>query len=113
MTKIKIGITGQSGFIGTHLSNYLRIKSDECTHIPFEDSYFEDESKLDAFVRSCDAIVHLAAMNRHEDQNVIYNTNIELVNQLIASMNRVNHYPHVLFSSSTQEERDNLYGKSN
>lgn len=112
MIKKKIGITGQSGFIGTHLSNYLKIKQDECSQIPFEDSFFANESKLDAFVRDCDAIVHLAAMNRHEDPNVIYNTNIELVKKLIASMERTDHYPHILFSSSTQEEKNNPYGKS-
>ena len=107
-----IGITGQAGFIGTHLSNYLRLKTDECTQIPFEDCYFDHEAKLDEFIHDCDVIVHLAGMNRHEDQNVIYQTNIELIKKLIASMDRLNHHPHILFSSSTQEERDNMYGKS-
>jgi len=51
-------------------------------------------------------------MNRHNDPDVIYRTNISLVKQLIAAMERTKATPHVLFSSSTQEERDNLYGKS-
>ena len=51
-------------------------------------------------------IVHLAAMNRHSDSQVIYKTNLRLVNQLIAAMEAEKVTPHVLFSSSSQEERD-------
>ena len=109
---IKVGITGQSGFVGTHLFNTLGLYPEKYERIPFEDAYFQDEDKLKHFVSSCDAIVHLAAMNRHNDPGVIYNTNIGLVKQLIASCEATNSTPHILFSSSTQEERDNLYGKS-
>ncbi len=108
---MKIGITGQPGFIGTHLYNYLGLRED-VQRIPFEDEFFLDEGKLKAFVRSCDAIVHLAAMNRHHDPRVIYETNIRLVQQLIDACVATNSTPHILFSSSTQEDRDNLYGKS-
>jgi UDP-2-acetamido-2,6-beta-L-arabino-hexul-4-ose reductase len=109
---IKIGITGQAGFVGTHLFNTLGLSPDKFIRVPFEDSYFNNQSKLEEFVRSCDAIVHLAAMNRHNDPEVIYNTNIGLVKQLIAACEATKSTPHILFSSSTQEERDNLYGKS-
>lgn len=109
---IKVGITGQAGFVGTHLYNTLGLSPDKFHRIPFEDSYFQDDEKLKTFVQSCDTIVHLAAMNRHNDPEVIYNTNIGLVKQLIAACEATNATPHILFSSSTQEERDNLYGKS-
>ncbi len=108
---VKIGITGQSGFIGAHLYNLAGTK-ENYERIPFEDNYFLDESKLRRFVRECDVIVHFAAMNRHEDENVIYNTNLSLVNKLIKAMELEEVSPHVMFSSSTQEERDNMYGKS-
>jgi UDP-2-acetamido-2,6-beta-L-arabino-hexul-4-ose reductase len=109
---LKIGITGQSGFVGTHLYNTLGLQPDKFERIPFEDAYFQDDAKLKEFVRSCEAIVHLAAMNRHHDPEVIYNTNIKLVKQLIEACVATNSTPHILFSSSTQEELDNLYGKS-
>jgi len=109
---IKIGITGQAGFVGTHLYNTLGLYSDKFTRIPFEDSLFSDEETLKTFVSSCDVIVHLAAMNRHNDPEVIYQTNIRLVNQLIDACETTGSKPHILFSSSTQEERDNLYGRS-
>ncbi len=109
---IKVGITGQAGFIGTHLFNYLTLKKDQITAVPFKDCYFENDEQLKDFVSSCDAIVHLAAMNRHGDPQVIYDTNIKLVNQIILALEATGSRPHVLFSSSTQEERNNLYGKS-
>lgn len=107
----KIGITGQAGFIGSHLYNSLNLK-ENINLIPFEDSYFDDTKQLNAFAEQCDVIVHLAAMNRHEDQNVIYETNIKLVQKLIASCEASQSRAHIIFSSSLQEEKDNLYGKS-
>jgi UDP-2-acetamido-2,6-beta-L-arabino-hexul-4-ose reductase len=67
---------------------------------------------MDRFVRQCDVIVHLAAMNRHADPEVLYQTNIELVQKLINAMVRTDTKPYVIMSSSLQEERDNLYGRS-
>lgn len=109
---IKIGITGQPGFIGSHLFNTLGLNPEKFARIPFGDDLFSDETKLKAFVQNCDVIVHLAAMNRHNDPHVIYQTNIGLINQLIIACECTNSAPHILFSSSTQEEQDNLYGKS-
>ncbi len=80
----KIGITGQAGFIGTHLYNYFGLKKEEVILIPFLDEYFDDPAKLEDFVSQCDVIIHLAALNRHNDPQTIYDTNILLVNKLIA-----------------------------
>ena len=74
----KIGITGQHGFIGKHLYNTIGLFPDEFERVDFDKSYFEDEKKLDEFVGKCDVIVHLAAMNRHNDPEVIYQTNTGL-----------------------------------
>jgi UDP-2-acetamido-2,6-beta-L-arabino-hexul-4-ose reductase len=109
---IKIGITGQAGFIGTHLYNTLSLHPDQYIRIPFRDEFFQSEEALDAFVKQCEVIVHLAAMNRHNDHNVLYKTNIELVQKLIDSMERTESKPYVIMSSSLQEEQDNLYGLS-
>ncbi|MCB2219443.1 MAG: NAD-dependent epimerase/dehydratase family protein [Bacteroidetes bacterium] len=108
---IKVGITGQAGFMGTHLFNYLGLFK-EFRHIPFEDYFFDDEQALMDFVGQCDVIVHLAAMNRHGDPQVIYDMNLELVRSLIRACEETGSAPHILFSSSTQEKKDNPYGKS-
>jgi UDP-2-acetamido-2,6-beta-L-arabino-hexul-4-ose reductase len=108
----KIGITGQNGFLGSHLYNTLGLKPDQYERIYFERDFFENPEKLDEFVKQCDVIVHLAAMNRHPDPEMIYNNNMELVKKIIDSLERTKSTPHILFSSSSQEEKDNLYGKS-
>lgn len=108
----KIGITGQNGFVGNHLYNTLGLSPEEFERIDFQKEFFEDDTKLDEFVTKCDVIVHLAAMNRHESEQFIYETNVALANKLVDSLKRTNSKAHVLMSSSTQEERDNLYGKS-
>jgi len=109
---IKIGITGQEGFIGKHLYNTIGLNSEEFERIEFKKNYFDDDNLLNEFVSKCDVIVHLAAMNRHHDPQVIYDSNIGLVKKMINSLEISNSKAHVIFSSSTQEEKDNLYGKS-
>ena len=108
---IRVGITGQNGFIGYHVTQHLRLEPDKYEIIPFERDAFEDEAKLEAFVASCDKIIHLAAMNRGDEQE-IYQTNISLVQKLISAMESAGVAPQILFSSSTQETRGNLYGNS-
>ena len=109
---IKIGITGQSGFVGQHLYQTLLLDTEKYQLIHFEKIFFNVEEELDKFVLQCDVIVHLAAMNRHSDHTVIYNTNVGLVEKLLASLKRTDSSAHVIMSSSSQEEKDDLYGKS-
>lgn len=109
---LRVGITGQAGFIGTHLYDTLGLYPDRYERIPFEDAYFENERQLRKFVSRCDVIVHLAALNRHPDPQVIYDTNLDLVRRLIRAMESEKAAPHVFFSSSTQETLDNAYGRS-
>lgn len=109
---IKIGITGQSGFIGTHLYNTLCLYKEEFKLVPFQDEFFTVNQQLNQFVASCDTIIHLAAVNRHADPAVVYDTNIQLVKKLIEVLKSSKSKAHVLFSSSTQEDRDNPYGRS-
>lgn len=109
---IKVGVTGQNGFVAKHLLNTLRFVEQGFEIVEFERSYFDDAEKLQSFVSQCDAIVHLAGLNRHDDEQVIYQTNIALAQKLVDACIAKNVAPHILFSSSTQEERDNPYGNS-
>ena len=111
MGKIRIGITGQNGFVGTHLFNYLKL-FDHVDIVPFERDYFSDEVKMHQFVKDCEVIVHLAGLNRHENPQVIYDTNTALVKSIISACEDQSVTPHIIFSSSTQEESENPYGKS-
>ena len=109
---IKIGITGSKGFVGNHLYQTIALQKEKFELIDFERNLYEDNQKLDSFVSSCDVIVHLAALNRHNDPQVIYDTNINLVKKLVTSLERTKSTPHLIFSSSTQENRNSEYGKS-
>jgi UDP-2-acetamido-2,6-beta-L-arabino-hexul-4-ose reductase len=108
---IRIGITGQAGFIGSHLYNYLALQAN-VERIKFERHFFENEQLLQDFVKKCDVIVHLAAMNRNKDPETIYQTNVSLVQRLIKAMETEKINPHIIFSSSIQEEKENEYGHS-
>lgn len=112
MKKIRIGITGQFGFVGKHLFNTLGIYPDQFERIPFEKTYFDQPVLMEAFVKQCDVVVHLAAVNRHHDPDFIYSKNRELSLKLLDALINTGSKAHVIFSSSTQEERDNQYGKA-
>lgn len=108
---IKVGITGQSGFVGTHLFNALGEKPNKYQRIPFEDCFFEDETKLRNFVSQCDVIVHLAAMMRSHIEGIVYETNMRLVNQIINACEIEGVSPAIMFASSIQENNGSEYGR--
>lgn len=108
---IKIGITGQSGFVGTNLSEELVKHPDKYVLIPFKDEFFQDETDLRNFVKQCDVILHLAALVRSPKKGDVYDTNIMLGNQLINAMIKEEVAPCVLFASSIQEFDDTEYGR--
>lgn len=108
---IRIGITGQSGFLGTHLYNFLRIKP-EAERMLFDRYYFNSPELLKEFVSNCDAIVHFAGMSRGDDQNMVYQTNMLLVEKLLKAANFAGNKPHILFGSTTHEPKDTLYHAS-
>ncbi len=109
---IKIGITGQNGFIGSHLINNLLLYPKEFEIINFNRNFFNNEKSLDEFVLKCDVIIHLAALNRHDDPDEIFRINVSLVQCLINSLSRTKSRTHVIMASSTQEALDNPYGLS-
>jgi len=108
MTK-KIGITGVAGFVGTHLRDRL-IREQDFDLLPFEDNYFDNPALLADFAAKADIIVHLAGVNRDEPQ-VVYEKNIELMEKLLSAVDATGNKPYILFSSSTQIDRDNEYGR--
>ena len=108
---IRVGITGQSGFIGTHLAKYV-MERDDAVLVPFEDAFFSEEGMLRGFVKECDVIVHLAAASRMPSEDDLYNLNVGLVQKVIDAMEAEKVVPHVMFSSSTHETRDTAYGRA-
>lgn len=97
--------------MGTHLFNILGEYPDKYERIPFEDCFFEDESKLRDFVKLCDVIVHLAAMMRSPIEGMVYETNMRLVNQVINACEKESVTPAIMFASSIQEDNGSEYGR--
>jgi len=110
MSSKTIGITGAGGFIGRHFT--LRAARLDgwsvrlCSH-----STFDDPAALRDFVSSCDAIVHLAGMNRGDDVE-IYSVNVGLASKLTDALTMAAVSPHVVYASSTQEQANNVYGNA-
>lgn len=110
MKKRRIGITGIHGFLGSHLRERL-LCEEEIDVLAFEDWYFEQGERLKSFAEKCDVLVHLAAMNRG-DQEQLYNVNVGLVETLVDALQQTHSCLHVIFASSTQCTLDNPYGRS-
>ncbi|MFN8209097.1 MAG: NAD-dependent epimerase/dehydratase family protein [Bacteroidales bacterium] len=108
---VRVGITGQAGFVGYHLSQLLRQQPEKFRLIPFEDSYFDYPEKLQEFIRQCEVVVHLAGINRDPDPQRVYQGNIELAQKLTGAADAAKVLPAIIFSSSTQEALDNPYGR--
>jgi UDP-2-acetamido-2,6-beta-L-arabino-hexul-4-ose reductase len=108
---MRIGITGSNGFVGRLLSNYLKLQQG-VELVAFDRSFFEEPNKMDSFVNSCQCIVHLAGLNRHASAEVMYDTNVLLCSKITEACIRTKSTPHILFSSSTQEDDQTIYGNS-
>jgi UDP-2-acetamido-2,6-beta-L-arabino-hexul-4-ose reductase len=109
---IKIGVTGSNGFIGWHLCRTIELDTNKFELIEFKRDWFNQNYNLDSFVSQCDIIVHLAGLNRHSEESLIYDTNVGLAVKLVDSFKRVGFKGQVIFSSSIQEERNNIFGNS-
>lgn len=110
---MNILITGNKGFIGQHLVNSLNhLSLSNHKIIKFKKEDFKNPKLLDEKVKKSSVIVHLAGLNRHENQSVIYESNIKLSQELVDSIKRVGFSGKLIFSSSIQESLNNTYGKS-
>ena len=109
MAKTVVGITGMAGFVGSHLRDRLS-REEGIEVLPFEDEYYENPDAFIGFAGKADVIVHLAGVNRAEPE-VVYQKNIELMEKLLEYVDASGNKPHILFSSSTQIDRDNEYGR--
>lgn len=109
---MRIGITGQNGFIGYHLSQTIKYQCRDYTLVPFQKSFFQDVSALQTFVSSCDVIVHLAGVNRAQTDQEVYHGNMQLASALKTALVTENFKGHLLFASSSQEKGESVYGKA-
>ena len=104
-----VGVTGADGLLGTHVRAYLH--SIPGMHVRGAGRQTFETGALNMFVEGCDAVIHLAGMNRGDDL-IVAATNVALARQLVTALEETGSQAHVLFSSSTHIERDTPYGAS-
>ena len=110
--KKKIGITGRNGFIGTHVYNVLSLQPDKYELIEIKQTHWDNVDHFYELINSCDAVIHLAGVNRHTNSDFIYDENIRLAELLVNVLYKVKHPIQLIFSSSLQEHTDAPYGKA-
>lgn len=110
MSQQTVGITGPHGFVAGHLTR--RLTHQEAVRVvPCPREAWENPVALAEFVDRCDTIVHLAAMNRGQDEQIDA-TNRSLVDRLLLVAEQCERKTHIVFSSSTQRDMENVYGRS-
>lgn len=105
---MKILVTGAKGFIGKNVC--LRLRELDHDILPFVNG--DSFKYLTNLINEADAIIHLAGVNRSSIEQEFLDTNIDLTKQICKSLKFLKKSIPILFSSSTQFDEDNIYGKS-
>lgn len=106
---MKVLVTGSNGFIGKNLIVRLG-ELEGYQAIAFNRSHSFDD--LSNFVNKCDAVIHLAGVNRPHDINEFIEGNVELTARLCELMAAANRKIPLILSSSIQANLKNPYGVS-
>lgn len=106
---MKVLVTGADGFIGKNLC--LKLSEFEGVEI-FKFLRGASEDKLAEYVGASDIIFHLAGENRPVDEAQFAAVNVGLTQTLCRCLMMCTDSKTVVFSSSTQVDRDNPYGES-
>jgi len=106
----KIVITGAGGLLGTHMQILLSTRED-IEVVALNREAFGDKAALHAALKNSDVIFHFAGVNRATDEE-ISSGNPGLATALIDALAECGETPWVLYSSSIQQDQDNVYGRS-
>lgn len=105
---MKVLVTGSNGFIGRNLCVELINKGHEVFRYDVDVSLDDLKTNLG----KVDCIIHLAGINRPLTKSEFYDGNTNFTMRLIEMVKASGRLIPIIFSSSTQAELDNDYGKS-
>lgn len=106
---INILITGANGFIGKNLKYELLNRG----YKNINEFNRDTENKLlEEYVLNAQFIFHLAGVNRPKDESDFVEVNYGLTEQILEILKKNSKATDILFTSSTQAENDNPYGRS-
>lgn len=101
-------ITGAAGFIGTHARR--RLSREGWTVRTFDRA--DSADRLPTLVDGVDAVLHLAGVNRTDDDREFDRVNRGLTARLVDAILGSGGRPAVVFSSSIHARGDSTYGRS-
>ncbi len=109
---MKVLITGSNGFIGKNIQAELlnKIYSGLIEPLCFDSD--TDTSKLDEYCSCCDFVVHLAGINRPQNESEFMEGNYGFTLNVLELLKKHNNKCPILITSSIQAALDNPYGKS-
>jgi UDP-2-acetamido-2,6-beta-L-arabino-hexul-4-ose reductase len=110
LKRLRIGITGASGFLGWHTRALLHVTKAHDV-VPVDRVAFANTDTLAKKLEDCDAVMHLAGMNRGEDAQV-REVNEVLAHRLAEALAGTGKAPHLVFANSTHSDRNTAYGVS-
>lgn len=106
---IVVLVTGADGFIGKNL--VVRLAEEASEFVVRSATRRTAGPELAELVAGCDAVVHLAGVNRPDNEREFTIGNVDSTEALLRLLETSAPKP-VLFSSSTQAAADNAYGRS-
>ena len=101
---MRIGVTGSSGFLGSHLVQALRqLPGSKITTLKRNSSgSFPETDELRSFVHNLDLIYHVAGVNRGTNEEILKG-NIESTLNLLEAVKKFGRpLPRIVFTSSSQ-----------
>ena len=106
---MKILVTGADGFIGKNLCFMLQELEEYEVLKVTRDS---PKETLLSYLKEAEFIFHLAGVNRPEKESEYQKGNLDLTNFIVKKLAESGQKTPIAFSSSTQVNEDNPYGKS-
>ncbi len=105
---MKILVTGADGFIGKTLC----IRAAELNHSVVSFTRDDSLSDLPGMLAGVEAVVHLAGINRPQNDAEFTTGNADLTHSLCDAIAQLPTKPLLILASSTQAAQDNAYGRS-
>lgn len=100
---MRILVTGADGFLGWHLQTRLYAQG----HTDVVTAGLEQWPTIGELVDGVDAIIHLAGVNDHTNEDA----NIEIAAHLIAAAGRAETFPRIIYSNTVHADADTPYGR--
>ncbi|MCC8062568.1 MAG: TIGR01777 family oxidoreductase [Rikenellaceae bacterium] len=102
---MKIAISGATGFVGSHLSAFLRERGDEVLSLPRELFTEGEQATLAGVLSQCDAVINLAGATLNKRwteayRQEMYDSRIGTTRAIVEAINSLKNKPALFISAS-------------